>query len=594
MKRIAMHRALAVILLLAMLIALPAMAATTQVIATGNVNVRSGPGTNYTKLGQLKKDEVVISTGTTGDWTQIEYKDGTAYVSSTYVSPVGSTGGSSSSTSKGSAQATGNVNVRKGPGTNFGKLGQLKKGDILPYTALANGWYEVEYKDGTAYVSAQYMRTTTSGGSTGGTSTTGTQMEALANVNVRSGPSTKHSKLGQLKKGQTVAKTGVSSNWVMIDYNGKIGYVRDDYLIAIISSTPTPTPTATVNSTYVTAVRATTIRSTASASARAVGYMDVGDKVTYLADEGLWYKVQLGGTVGYVYYSDVTKSGGNTLNMTTVNAYRYTLQSASYYADASTGSTRIGTLAKEQNVYVQAANSTWAKCTISGQTVYVQTIYLSGFDGNMTVVNETRYTMVDNTPYYASMSDANRLGLLPKNTSIRVTSVNSTWAQCYYNSNVVYIQLIYLTDGTTEGMVTVNEYRTTNVDAVPYYLTASTSGSIAGRLNYQQSVYVNALNNTWARCSVNGQTVYVYVQYLTAPNYSMTTVSETWTAKANNTPCYPSPNAGVSSTGMLSINEEVKVTGKNINSGWLYGSVKDSNNNTVMVYVRIADMQQKF
>lgn len=54
-------------------------------------------------------------------------------------------------------------------------------------------------------------------------------------LNVRSGPSTAHSKLGTLKYGQALTVTGVTAdNWYQIQYSGGVGYVLADY----VTSTP--------------------------------------------------------------------------------------------------------------------------------------------------------------------------------------------------------------------------------------------------------------------------------------------------------------------------------------------------------------------
>ena len=61
------------------------------VYATKQVNVRSGPGTNYDKLGSLNWGDGVTRTGIgTGDyssWSRVEFSNGTvAYVASSYLS----------------------------------------------------------------------------------------------------------------------------------------------------------------------------------------------------------------------------------------------------------------------------------------------------------------------------------------------------------------------------------------------------------------------------------------------------------------------------------------------------------------------------
>ena len=51
-----------------------------------------------------------------------------------------------------------------------------------------------------------------------------------SNLNVRSGPSTKKSKLGSLKNGTEVTLTGYENGWYKIKYGNKIGYVSGSYI----------------------------------------------------------------------------------------------------------------------------------------------------------------------------------------------------------------------------------------------------------------------------------------------------------------------------------------------------------------------------
>lgn len=54
---------------------------------TGDVNVRSGPGTNYSKLGVAKAGETLTVTGITGgNWYQISFNGETGYVAGNFIS----------------------------------------------------------------------------------------------------------------------------------------------------------------------------------------------------------------------------------------------------------------------------------------------------------------------------------------------------------------------------------------------------------------------------------------------------------------------------------------------------------------------------
>ena len=57
---------------------------------------------------------------------------------------------------------TGNVNLRKGPGLNYDKMGSVKEGTELEYLGTVStdergvDWYKVEYKGNTAWISSKY------------------------------------------------------------------------------------------------------------------------------------------------------------------------------------------------------------------------------------------------------------------------------------------------------------------------------------------------------------------------------------------------------------------------------------------------------
>ena len=87
MKR-KLSKAIALVLVLTTALSLMTVAgAATVKYAKTEVNVRSGPGTNYTVLGYLEKGDAVTATGTVvGNWTQIQFsKYELGYVSSAYL-----------------------------------------------------------------------------------------------------------------------------------------------------------------------------------------------------------------------------------------------------------------------------------------------------------------------------------------------------------------------------------------------------------------------------------------------------------------------------------------------------------------------------
>lgn len=169
----------------------------TGTVNTACLNVRSGAGTSYSRVGYLYSGNSVSILADCGNgWYQISYGSGSAYVCADYITRSGSGSGSSNSGST-TTQTTGTVtadalNVRSGAGTGYSRLGLLYKGNSVTILGSTNGWYQISYKNGVGYVSAEYVSTGSSnsgsgnnnsgnnGGNNSSTSSIGEQAVALA------------------------------------------------------------------------------------------------------------------------------------------------------------------------------------------------------------------------------------------------------------------------------------------------------------------------------------------------------------------------------------------------------------------------------
>ena len=56
----------------------------------------------------------------------------------------------------GTAWSTANLNVRTGPSTDYEKVGLLRPGDAVSVLSAENGWYQISYGEGTAWICAAY------------------------------------------------------------------------------------------------------------------------------------------------------------------------------------------------------------------------------------------------------------------------------------------------------------------------------------------------------------------------------------------------------------------------------------------------------
>ena len=114
------------------------------------------------------------------------------------------------------------LNVRKGAGTAYGKLGTLPHGSKVQVLSVNNGWAKIAYGDAVGYVSANYL------------TYDAVQPEmhyvVCRALNVRPTPGTKQPRVGLLHRGEQVQVLKVENGWACIAFDGGIAYVSASYL----------------------------------------------------------------------------------------------------------------------------------------------------------------------------------------------------------------------------------------------------------------------------------------------------------------------------------------------------------------------------
>ena len=101
-----------------------------------------------------------------------------------------------------------------------------------------------------------------------------------SSLNFRSGPSTSHSIIGSLQKGQQVEYISESGSWAKVKYNGVTGYVHGDYLT---KSTSTGISTSQGTTQYVNSTSGLNVRSGAGTTYSKLGTLEYKEKVTVLS-----------------------------------------------------------------------------------------------------------------------------------------------------------------------------------------------------------------------------------------------------------------------------------------------------------------------
>lgn len=188
------------------------MAAEDLRVTTATLNLRSGPGTNYSIISVMPKGATVNVLSVSGSWAKVTYNGLTGYAHTGYLTSAAST----------TMYTTANLNMRTGPGTTYSVIRVIPKGAAVTVLSMSGGWARVSYSGSTGYSSTAYL--TSSVASSDIRITT-------EELNLRSGPGTSYSILAVMPKGSKVTVLSVSGSWARVIYNGKTGYAHTGYLI---------------------------------------------------------------------------------------------------------------------------------------------------------------------------------------------------------------------------------------------------------------------------------------------------------------------------------------------------------------------------
>ncbi len=131
------------------------------------------------------------------------------------------------------------LNVRKGPGTKYKKVGTMPSYsacEILETTD--NGWYKIKSGDVEGYVSADYIATGKEANELAKDKIKTIPIVDCAVLNVRVEPNTNCNIISSVKRGEEVEIEEDLGEWLKINKNNLIGYVHSDY-IKYITTLPT-------------------------------------------------------------------------------------------------------------------------------------------------------------------------------------------------------------------------------------------------------------------------------------------------------------------------------------------------------------------
>jgi uncharacterized protein YgiM (DUF1202 family) len=132
-------------------------------VITENTRVRTGPGSQFRAIAEIKRDAKVQVVGRQVDWVLIVSKVGNppGYIEVAAVKP-GTEGEPETATApvEGKYETVADTQVRSGPALHYPAVAKIKKGTKINVVNEENGWLKVESKRGNqpGYVDASLAK----------------------------------------------------------------------------------------------------------------------------------------------------------------------------------------------------------------------------------------------------------------------------------------------------------------------------------------------------------------------------------------------------------------------------------------------------
>ena len=448
-----------------------------QVYNTDTLNIRSGPGTDYPWLGSIPRDGQVRVIAETDGWYQVLTLDGsvTGYMSKSYLTPVSQPASEpafdyyNDYASKagffipyaqgryGTVTGTDSLNIRSGPGTEYGWVGSVGRGERIILSGEQNGWYygTVASSVLTGYMSKTFIEE--GNGNQAGYGSTAYVSNPVGTrfLNLREYPSYDSAVLDIFYTGETCTVISRQSDgWVYVSAvkNGArlYGYFRGEYLSA---SPVTPDPGTVTDSAIVNTWQnggnggSLNLRSEPGMYGSILLRIPNGSAVRVYQKGRVWWQVAYNGVTGYVDSGFLGRSGGGSQPSTGGNAtVRMENGGKLNLREQPNAASRVlGQYENGSAVTVIQRGDTWCYVQAGGQSGYMMTRYLSirSSSATKTVVNSNGGTYVNlrTTPD----KNSNNVNVrVPNGATVTVLSWGAEWSQVRYGNTTGYMMSWFL------------------------------------------------------------------------------------------------------------------------------------------------------
>ena len=340
---------------------------------------------------------------------------------------------------------TNTLNLRAGPDSSTALLGSANRGDWVQILGENGNWYYVRVVNGGkyGYMSKNYLSTGASSSSLRGVVA---NAKSTSYLNLRARPSTGSASLAKYHNGAVCEiLDAYTPGWYHVRIDGMEGYFSSQFL-RLESPVYSDRGTAYVATNNGGKLK---MRSGPTTNAGVLTTYSNGTAVSVILKGNGFWKVSVGGKVGYMDASFLSASGPVTPVGPTGNAYCIVNNSKStsvlnLRASASTNSKSLAQYKNGTRLEVLMAGTEWCrvKNPSDGKTGYVMTKYVR-------LYNASSVRTVKNGNTYVNLrSRASKSGTVyarvNSGRTVTVLVPGSDWCKVKYNGTTGYMMTRYL------------------------------------------------------------------------------------------------------------------------------------------------------
>lgn len=282
---------------------IPVQAGEEGVVTGSVVNIRKGPGTSYGVVAKTEAGQQFTVLEKSGSWLRIRLHNGAeGWISKDYVNTM--------TVLKKVTVSGKSVNLRKGPGTGYAKIGQVQTGQSLAVLEAKNDWYRVLVPGlGQAWIAAwltqEEKSPQTGTPPSSGDGGTGYVMVTVNVLNVRSGPGTNYPILTKIGLHEKHAVLAQQDGWFKIKVGDLQGWVSGDHVQPADpppqSGSPAPAQPPAASEVVAVTGSVVNIRHQPVDNAPVIAKVYSGDRLAVIGRQGDWLQIRLSdGKTGWI------------------------------------------------------------------------------------------------------------------------------------------------------------------------------------------------------------------------------------------------------------------------------------------------------